>query len=74
VSPQRVMTLETKEAFKSNIINLMTSVDPKIVPTIKEMIVAICKEGGGYANSWPDLMKVKTRTLISLYSSLPPFS
>jgi len=52
------MTLETKNAFKSNIINVMTSVDAKIVPTIKEMIVAICKEGGGYGNSWPDLMKV----------------
>jgi hypothetical protein len=37
----------------------MMSVDAKILPTIKEMIVAICKEGGGYSNSWPDLMNVK---------------
>ena len=36
----------------------MMSVDAKIVPTIKEMIVSICKEGGGYSNSWPDLMSV----------------
>ncbi len=36
----------------------MLSVDTKIVPTIKEMVVSICKEGGGYSNSWPDLMTV----------------
>jgi hypothetical protein len=52
------MNLDTKRIFKSNIINLMMSVDAKIVPTIKEMIVSICKEGGGYINSWPDLMNV----------------
>ena len=36
----------------------MISVDRKLVPTIKEMIIIICKEADGYINAWPELLKV----------------
>jgi hypothetical protein len=57
-NPHKLMNQSTKQIFKGNILNLMLSVDSKIMPTIKEMIVTICKQGGGYANSWPELMNV----------------
>lgn len=55
--PEKAVSLETKQSFKENILNLMMSVDAKIVPTIKEMIVSICKEGGGYLTAWPEIMQ-----------------
>jgi hypothetical protein len=36
----------------------MMNVDSKLIPTIKEMIVKVCKNGGGYMNCWPELMTV----------------
>jgi hypothetical protein len=47
-----------KAIVKANILNLMVAVEPKLVPTIKEIIVIICKQGGGYINAWPELMTV----------------
>jgi hypothetical protein len=59
-NPHKCIQIETKQIFKENILNLMMSVDAKIIPTLKETIVSICKEGGGYSNSWPELMSVNS--------------
>ncbi len=56
--PDKVMSIEAKQFFKENILTLMMNCDSKLVPTIKSMIVSICKEGGGYLNAWPELIKV----------------
>lgn len=62
--PHRVMTNDTKAIFKENIINLMISSDQKILPVLKETIVTICKTGGGFSHSWPELMNVNYLLLI----------
>lgn len=67
LNPQKALSNETKVFFKENILNLMMNVDSKIVPTIKEMIVSICKEGGGYANAWPELMTVIILTNLIIF-------
>lgn len=36
----------------------MTSSDPRVAPTLKESIVIICKQAGGYFNAWPELISL----------------
>ena len=43
----------------------MLSVDDKILPTIKEMIITICAQGGGYNNAWPELMTLFAQILVN---------
>jgi exportin-2 (importin alpha re-exporter) len=37
--------------------------DRKLVPIIKEVVVNICREGEGYINAWPELMKLLASVL-----------
>lgn len=59
-SPEKLLTPDLKAYFMENIINVMVSVEDRMRPTIKEMIVTICQKGGGFSNAWPDLMRVKS--------------
>ncbi len=58
-NPRKVMSSDTKKYFESNILSLLVNSDSKLIPTLKEIVVFICVEGGGYLNSWPQLMNVK---------------
>jgi hypothetical protein len=57
-NPEKVLSNELKTVLQNNILNLMVSVEQRLIPIIKEYIVIICKQGGGYINAWPELMSV----------------
>ena len=55
--PFKIPKDDTKNYFKSNILQLLLSVEPNLLPSIKQMIIVIIQKAGGYNTIWPELME-----------------
>ena len=62
-NPNKILKEETKNYFKSNILQLLLSVETNLLPLIKQMIIIIIKKAGGYNTIWPELMSYLSNIL-----------
>ena len=51
------MNENTKNYFRTNILNLLLQVEQTLTPILKETIIIIVEQGAGYFKIWPDLME-----------------
>ena len=58
LNPQKIMTEETKNYFKNNVLQLMLSVESILLPNIIEMIKTVVQNANGYLIIWPKLMEL----------------
>ena len=56
LNKQKIMDENSKNYFKENVLPLMLTVEPSLLPNIMEMIKIIVQNANGYLIIWPKLM------------------